>query len=133
MISDIRKRVSVNQAIAPAVLTTAATALDVDCSAYESVLCILQAGTQAGTSTTFTIQESDDDGAGAPAAYTTVADADLTGGAALAAITTANDAQNHIRGYIGTKKWVTIDLTANTAGNIDASAVIILANGRHLT
>jgi hypothetical protein len=119
--------------LGPATITTAdVDGADVDVSAAESVTFVYQLGTQAGTSTDLVIEEADDDGAGSPDTYSTVADADLIGGANEITVTTANDAAVITRGYKGTSAWVRITAVDNTTGNMPIAGCVIVGHQRHI-
>jgi hypothetical protein len=118
--------------ITPVVMTTSdSDGADVDVSAAESAEFCYFCGTQGGTSSDLIMEEADDDGAGSPDTYATIADADLVGGANTITITTANDAQVHTRGYRGTKKWIRATAVDNTSGNIPIAGCVLVGHQRH--
>lgn len=125
-------------ALSPAVSLKAANQSDptvpvngtgVDRSGYEGVVVLFDAGTLAGSATptiTAEIQESDDN-----STFTAVAAADLQGGV-LPAIVAANDETLYERGYLGTKRYVRVSITAKggTTPALPCSAVVVRSGGR---
>lgn len=114
---------------APAAATTDNTALVsswIDRRGYESLTCILQAGSLADADATFatTIEHADAsdqaDAAAVPAAQ-------LLGTTALASFTFADDNKVRKLGYVGNKRYVrvTITPTGNT-GNAFFSGIALL-------
>jgi hypothetical protein len=126
---DLHSNLGPAQSLGPKAVTTAEDGTGVDLAGFEGALAVLDCGTQAGTSSTFKLQESDDN-----STFTDVADADIIGGTTTKgtiAITTANDAQIHKRGYIGAKRYIRWILSAATAGNLPVSANVIRGYPRH--
>lgn len=126
MIRDLRSNVLFKESLPAAAVTTAVAGTGVDTLGFESCVAILDLGTQAGTSSTFNLQESDDDVDGN---YANVAAGDLQG-SQPGAITTANDAALLTVGYIGSKRWLRWKLTAASSGNIPVCGIIALGNPR---
>lgn len=124
----------ITQSLAPQVITTGTpSGTAVDTAGYESVVMVLDTGTQAGTSNTFKFQ------AGAASDGSDAADiavADLIGAATATAgdpivLTTANDIAVHRRGYRGTARYVRIIASASSSGNLPCSAYVILGHPRN--
>jgi hypothetical protein len=105
----------------------------VDTQGFDECRCVLAVGTQAGTSNTFKLQDSDTttdgDFADVAAKYI-VGAAGSTAGDPIV-VTTANDEQVHERGYIGTKRYVRWNNSAASSGNLPASAHFDLSDKRH--
>lgn len=121
---DLQSNLGPAQSIAPQAVTATVDGSGVDLRDYDGAMVQIDLGTFGGTTPTATIEieESDDD-----ATYTAVAAADLLGGAQLATIDTTNDAQIHKRGYIGTKRYVRVAVTAiaGTSPSLPMAASIV--------
>ncbi len=93
------------------------------CAGYNGATVLIDLGTFAGTtpSATIKVQESDDG-----STYTDVAAADLVGGQ-LAAIDTTNDEALYERGYIGSKQYLRVAVTAisGTGPSLPMCAVVV--------
>jgi hypothetical protein len=127
---DLHSNLGPAQSLGPKAVTTAEDGTGVDLAGFEGALAVLDCGTQAGTSSTFKLQESDALASG----YTDVADADIIGGTTTKGtivVTTTNDAQMHKRGYIGAKRYIRWILSAATSGNLPVSANVIRGLARH--
>ena len=101
---DINSNCTVKMAITTVSASAIADGSDIDTLGYEGVLFIVHSGAIGAGNIDFTLQESDDDGAGAPDAYTTVAAGDMLGSAPTIAAT--EDDSVFKFGYIGKKRWV---------------------------
>lgn len=125
---DLYNKQSAINSLRAAARTATVNGTGVDLRGYESALVVIDLGTFAGTTptATFQVQESDDN-----TTFTAVAAADLHGGA-LAGIDTTNDEQLHVRGYIGTKRYVRVAITAiaGTGPSLPCSASIIRGHAR---
>jgi len=110
-------------------IKTTATGVSVAVATYNAITVYINAGTYTDGTHTFLIEEAPDV-AGAPGAWTTVANADLVawkatsatdltpvrvGNAQPAAISSAATAINQRIGYIGGKDWVRVDVTVSGA------------------
>lgn len=111
-----------------AAYTVAADGTTVDITGYSGVQAVLEVGTQAGTSVTFVLHESDDD-----STWNAVASGDIYGDTTTNSfvITTANDATVYRIGYKGVKRYLRWEITAATAGNLPATAYILCGYPRH--
>ena len=103
----------------------------IDLQGFESCECIINVGVIGGTSTpTFpiAIQESDASGSG----FTDVAAADLQGGL-ISDIVAATDDALIVRGYIGEKRYVRVQIGAVTGTSplLDVAATFIKSHARH--
>lgn len=126
---DLYTAQSAINSLRAAARTATANGTAADLKGYEAALVVIDLGTFAGTTPTATlqVQESDDN-----STYTVVAAADLQGGA-LAGIDTTNDEQLHVRGYLGTKRYLRVAITAiaGTTPSLPCSASIVRGHARH--
>lgn len=120
---DLRSRISPAQSLRPAARTATANGTGVDLRGFESAAVLIDLGTFAGTtpSATFKIQDSDDN--------STFADVDaafLQGGA-LPTIDTTSHEQVLERGYIGTKRYLRVIISAisGTSPSLPCAAVVV--------
>lgn len=99
--------VSLAQSIVPASKTATANGTGVDLKDYSAALVVIDAGTTGGTTPSFTFQveHSDDD-----SSYAAVADADLIGSEPV--ITGANDNAIYEIGYLGSKRYLRVAISA---------------------
>lgn len=119
--------VAVRKCLGPKVeTTTPETGSTVDTLGYGRCEAVLACGTQAGTSNTFKLEESDND-----STWGDVADADLLGGTGTIVVTTSNDIKHHTREYIGAKRYVRWNFSASSSGNIPVDCFFILSQKRH--
>jgi hypothetical protein len=128
---DLFNSITPKVALAPVVATdgTAQVSAVIDTLGYGSVTFVIALGTLADTDATWavTVKEGDTNSQGA---HTAVADVDLLGTEALAGFTFAADGACRKIGYIGNKRYVSIeidDVTANT-GNAPMAVVAILGH-----
>lgn len=131
MNKDLYNIVNEGRSIAANEYSATADGTAIDLQGYESCEVIVDVGVIGGTDTpTFpmTVQESDASGSG----FTDVAAADLQGGL-LADVVAANDDQLHVRGYIGEKRYVRVQIGAVTGTNpvLDVSATFVKSHARH--
>jgi hypothetical protein len=120
-------------AIAPITITdgTALVSGAIDTQGYESVTFIISTGTLADADATWLPVVKDGD-TSTQGAHTAVADAFLLGTEAAAGWAFGDDGECRKIGYIGNKRYVSIeidDVTANT-GSAPFSVVAILGNPR---
>lgn len=106
---DLESKLAVAQSIAPQAVTATVNGSGVDLRGYDGALVVIDLGTFGGTTPTATIkiQDSADN-----TTFTDVALADLVGGDQLATIDPTNDLAVYRRGYIGTKRYVRVAVTA---------------------
>jgi hypothetical protein len=128
---DIYNRVNEVVQLHPAAITATKTATDgADLRGYESALVICQVGAiGAGEAISFQVQDSDTGGT-VSGNYAAVAAAQLLGGGTIDALSGTIDANQVIsRGYIGTKRYVRVAVTALT-GTVECAAVIVRGDAR---
>ena len=115
-------------AITPVAATAIADGSDINTLGFESIEFIVFAGTLGTGTVDFTLQEADDDGAGAADTFSDVAAGDILGSVPTLAAATEDDSVFRF-GYIGKKQWLrlqnveTVDWTSMIHG-----AVAILSN-----
>jgi len=117
---------------------------DIDLSKYDGCMFYFVPILYTDGTYTFTIEESDDDGAGSPASYGTVANADLiawkatsttdftpvrVGNAQPTAYSSAGTFLYWRVGYIGSKKWVRVSVTSASTST-GASYEVVATLGR---
>lgn len=120
MLRDLKSNVQWYTSLLPQVITTGTPdGAGVDRAGCSAVVALLVLGTQAGTSNTFNLMESDDN-----SNFTAVSTADLGGVAQPAAITTSLDKKTFVRVYTGTKRYLRWSATASSSGNIPACGLI---------
>jgi len=120
-------------AIAPITITdgTALVSGAIDTAGYESVTFVIQTGTLADADATWSVTVKDGD-TSTQGAHTAVADTFLLGTEAAAGFAFGDDGEARKIGYIGGKRYVSIeidDVTANT-GSAPIAVVAILAHAR---
>jgi hypothetical protein len=123
-------RVSVANSIVANEYSATADGASVDLQGYESAEIILSVGVIGGTSTpTFpiNIQDSPDD-----TTWTTLLAAELDGGL-ISDIVAANDNGIHTRGYLGTERYIRVQIGAVTGTSplLDVAAVVVRGHARH--
>lgn len=126
---DLYNSVSPASSIVAQAVTATVNGTGVDLQGFESADVLIDLGTFAGTTPTATIQiqESDDN-----STFTAVAAADLIGGALPATIDPTNDVALYERGYIGTKRYIRVAVTAvtGTSPSLPMSAVVVRGHAR---
>jgi hypothetical protein len=120
MNQDLYSDISVAATVEAQQVTNALTGATVDLQGYESAVVIINAGTQSGTSFTPKVEESDE----STQNFTDVTTSDLKGGD-FPAITTANDEATFVRGYLGSKQYIRVSLSAATAADILISSDVV--------
>jgi len=135
-VKDLHDNVQANVALKIQQIATDTTTSgeDIDRSGFESVEFLLFIGTLTDGDYAPNIQEADDDGAGSPDTYSNVAAADMIGTEAGATFDadTDDDTIGKI-GYIGTKKWVRMQIVStNTSSGAYLGGVALLGDARHL-
>jgi hypothetical protein len=128
---DLAHHTLQKHSIPPAVRAATINGADVDRSGYESVTALVHFGAYTDGTHTPKLQEADDNGSGAPGAYSDVAAGDLIQAfTAVAAAPGANTVQEV--GYKGVKRWVRIVLTlSGTTTGAGSSAMILLGHARN--
>ena len=126
---SLHGRLSVQNSIVANEYAATADGATVDTQGYESAEIVLSVGVIAGTSTPtypINVQESADG-----TTWATVAAADLEGGL-FGSIVAANDNQVHQRGYLGTERYLRVQIGAVTGTSplLDVAAVIVLGHAR---
>lgn len=126
---DIYNELSEVNSINAQAVTATLNGTSADLQGFESAQVLIDLGTFGGTTPTATIQiqDSADD-----ATFAAVAAADLQGGALPDPIDTTNDAQLLVRGYIGSKRYVRVAVTATggTSPSLPMSATIQRGHAR---
>jgi hypothetical protein len=130
---DLYNSIHVVPAIAPITITdgTALVGLSIDTAGYESVTFVIQTGILADADATWVPVVKDGD-VSTQNTHTAVADTFLLGTEAAAGWAFGDDGECRKIGYVGGKRYVSLeidDVTANT-GSAPLSAVCILANAR---
>lgn len=130
---DLYNNIHVVTAIAPITGTdgTALVSGAIDTAGYESVTFVLGSGVLADADATWAITVKDGD-TSSQGAHTAVADTFLLGTEAGAGFAFGDDGEVRKIGYIGGKRYVSIeidDVVANT-GSAPFTALCILANAR---
>jgi hypothetical protein len=110
---DINSNCTVKMAITPVDATAIADGSAIDTLGYEGVEFIVFSGTLGTGTIDFTLQEADDDGAGAADTYSTVAAADMLG--TPPTILATEDDSVWKFGYIGKKRHLRLQ-------NVETSA-----------
>ncbi len=141
---DMHSNMKVVEALRAATRTADANGLDVNVQGYESVELVVAVGLSgdtlaAGLNISIELEESDDNGSGAPAGYTDVAATDIVGGnggasgQAILVNDPAEDETVYRFGYIGTKKWVRVvyNITGTHTNGCPCAVVAVLMNPRH--
>lgn len=127
---DLMNNVHPVVAIAPLVVTdgTAQTSAAIDTQGYGSVTFLIATGTLADADATWSVEvlAGDDDTQGN---HTAVADAELVGTEALAGFTFADDGECRKIGYIGNKRYVSIEIDDVTANSGNAPLCVIALLG----
>ncbi len=120
MYRDMNSKLDVNESIRPAVLTADTNGESVDLRGAQSATVCVSVGATAGTMTTSTVtlEESDDD-----ATFTDVADADILG--AEPTLTTDTAFQF---GYIGGARYVRAVYTEGAATSCALGVMIVRGN-----
>lgn len=129
MNKDLYNKLALAKSVAPQFVNsnTTLTGTGVDLRGFEGALCVLEAGTMAGSAAanvyTPEVQESDSSDTG----FTAVADADLIGTEAAAVHTGTTDNTIAKIGYIGKKRYIrlVITTTAFTTAGGNISGMII--------
>lgn len=106
---DLYNDIGPAQSLSPRAVTAAVNGVGVDLRGFDGATFLVDTGTISGTTPTVTVQlqESDDN-----STFTAIAAADLIGGALPATIGTAEDDTIYKRGYIGTRRYVRVAVTA---------------------
>lgn len=128
---DLKNNIGVVSTLAAASVSDPSVPVNgagVDLAGYDSALVVINAGTIGGSgspSITFQVQESDNN-----TDFTAVADADLDGTEPVVAA--ANDAQLHLIGYKGIKRYIRVSITAKagTTPALPCSAEVLRGRGR---
>ena len=125
---DIANTLTVVQSLAPASRTATGNGTGVDLRDYSAAVAIIDTGTAGGTSPSFTfeLQESDDN-----STFTAVANADLIGTEPV--ITTSNDVAVYELGYLGSKRYIRVAITAvsGTSPTLLCSACVVRGKPRY--
>jgi hypothetical protein len=125
---DIANDVSVVQSLLPASRTTTVNGTGADLKDYSAAVVIIDTGTTGGTTPSFTFQveESDDN-----SSYAAVANADLIGSEPV--ITGANDNAVYELGYLGSKRYVRVAISAasGTTPTLLCSACVVRGKPRY--
>ena len=128
-IRDLYNNVSPATSLSARAVAAAVNGAGVDMQGFDSADILIDLGTFAGTTPTATIQiqESDDN-----TNFTAVAAADLIGGALPASIDTTNDETLYERGYIGSKRYIRVAVTAvgGTGPSLPMSAVVVRGHAK---
>lgn len=98
----------------------------IDTLGFESLTFAIQAGTLGTGTVNFLMQEADDNGSGAPGAFTTVAAGDMIG--TLPTILATDDNKSYRIGYIGKKQWVRINNVGTGWTSVIHGVIAILGN-----
>lgn len=112
-------------ALSPAATTDGTrNGADTNLSGYDAVTVIIHGGVVTDGTHTPSLEHADDDGSGAPGAYSAVAAAELVG--AFTALTSSNDPLIQKVGYKGSKKWLRVVLvtTGATTGGVIGACVV---------
>lgn len=129
-IRDLMNNITPKVALAPVVVAdgTAQVSAAIDTRGYESVTFVIALGTLADVDATWvvTVKEGDDATQGN---HTAVADADLLGTEVLAGFTFAADGACRKIGYVGTKRYVSIEIDDGTANTGNAPMAVIALLG----
>lgn len=106
---DLYNDIAPAQSLSPRAVTAAVNGAGVDLRGFDSATFLVDTGTITGTTPTATValQESDDN-----VTFTAIAAADLLGGALPASIDPTNDDTLYRRGYLGTRRYVRVAVTA---------------------
>lgn len=128
---DLMNSITPKVAIAPVVVAdgTAQVSGAIDTLGYQSVTFVIALGTLADADATWTVVVKEGD-TSTQGSHTAVADVDLLGTEALAGFTFADDGACRKIGYIGNKRYVSIeidDVTANI-GNAPMAVIAILGH-----
>lgn len=131
---DLLNYVNPKVAIVPQVVAdnTVAKSGAIDVSGYESVTFLIETGTLADADATFTVTIKD--GADSTQTnHTAVDDAFLLGTEALASFVFSDDSKCFKIGYVGGKKYVSIEIApANNAGNAPIAAICLLGHPKSM-
>lgn len=124
---DINSITKVAMAITPVAATAIADGSDINTLGFESIEFIVFSGTLGTGTIDFTLQEADDDGAGAADTFSDVAAGDILG--TPPTILATEDDSVFRFGYIGKKQWLRLQNveTADWTSMIHG-AVAILSN-----
>lgn len=130
---DLVNNINPVTAIAPITITdgTALVGVSIDTLGYESVTFVISTGILADVDATWVPVVKDGDAA-SQGTHTAVADAFLIGTEAAAGWIFSDDGETRKIGYVGNKRYVSLeidDVVANT-GSAPLSAICILGNGR---
>jgi len=128
---DLRSALAFAQSIVVALVTATANGAGVDLAGFEGALFKVDLGTFAGTTPTATVQfeESDLLGSG----YTLIAPGDLASGAQPVQITPSTDNTIIEEGYLGSKQFVRIAISAisGAGASLPCSGTVVKGFGRH--
>jgi len=128
---DLNSHISVAQTLAPAVHAATANGADVDLANYDAAVLVFDVGVVTANDLVLTVQEADDDGAGAPDTYANVAAANLDG--TIPTLTTATDEAVTTVGYIGNKRWIRAVVTDGGTGSASFGVAVVRGKGRKHT
>ena len=124
---DSVSEMKVTEALPFAVHTVVSNGNSINTLGFESLVFAIQAGTLGTGTADFIMQEADDNGSGAPGAFTTVAAGDMIG--TLPTILATDDNKSYRIGYIGKKQWVRINnLETATWTSMIHGSIAILGN-----
>lgn len=130
---------SLKQTIKPQSASADVNGTDVDLSGFDAATIEVSVGTASGVDGSnyveYEVQHSDDDGAGAPAAYSAVANSDLTNyvsgtntGTICKIDAATEDDLIYTAGYIGSKKWVRV--VQNITGTVTVLSSVTVIRER---
>lgn len=139
---DLTSAVKGVSAVLPKVLTATETGTDINLKGYSSAAVVVSVGVvgdsplSGSKKQTWTVEEADDDGAGAAGSYTAVADANfLDPDGVIASGALVIDADGECStvyefGLTGVKQWIRLvcTLTGSHSTGTPASAVVIKGN-----
>jgi hypothetical protein len=124
---DLNSNCKAAMAITPVAAVAIADGSDINTLGFESVEFIVFSGTLGTGTIDFTLQEADDDGAGAPDTYSDVAAGDILG--TPPTILATEDDKVWRFGYIGKKQWVRLQNVETSAWtSMIHGAVCVLSN-----
>lgn len=127
---DLASNIDTASSLTPRAATAVVNGAGVDIGKHRGATVLIDLGAFAGTSPSATVevQESDDN-----TTFAAVAAADMIGGA-VPTIDATTDEQTLERGYLGTKRYVRVAITAisGTGPSLPICALVVRSHARNL-